>query len=659
MFRRALSLLLFVGMIAGLTSSPARAAINGNIACSGGGYFQVVNDKIVAKVTADNTLVNKCRGTAVVPEGVTEIGNYGLADEEFMTNVSLPNSLTKIGGNGLAGTKLSTVNLPPNLRVLSQGALQYNGYMTSLVIPPLVTQIDTLLVFGAYGLCDIYFLGRTAPTVDSAAFAQICKTNPWVPGAPVGNGSPKAWVPQGATSYPAINSDFGGLTVQNGGAIVLFDGNGATAGSIPATQSVAVNANVQIPTNSGAGALARTGFRFLGWCTSKLDDGSGQCFTSGDNYAAPEGTTILYANWQGKPTVIYDGNGATSGSAPVDSLSPYEEESSVTVLGNTGSLERLGYSFGGWAAAADGSGTLRQAGDTFDIGTTNSKFYVKWNANTNVVTYNSNGGSSVANGSFVTGGQIAAAPTAPSRAGYDLAGWSATNGGSLIAFPYSPTDTAGITLYAKWSVKTTASVTYSGNGSTGGTVPIDVGSPYFFGATISVSANSGVLEKTGYKFIGWNTAADGSGTSYGATGSTTFVLPTSDVTLFAVWESLPAEVKAATTAPIDVKKSANAPMFMPKFDRSSATLTGKGKSAIKKIVESAGVDATYIVTGVAGKLPGVPNSFVEALAKSRAERLKAYFVKLGVKESSIVIKIKITEIGIKPKTKIISQLPTS
>lgn len=59
-------------------------------------------------------------------------------------------------------------------------------------------------------------------------------------------------------------------------------------------------------------------------------------------------------------------------------------------------------------------------------------------------------------------------------------------------------------------------VEYNGNGNTSGTLPIpQYMNPYISGTTsITLGTNSGVLAKTGYTFGGWNTAADGTGTSY-------------------------------------------------------------------------------------------------------------------------------------------------
>lgn len=74
-------------------------------------------------------------------------------------------------------------------------------------------------------------------------------------------------------------------------------------------------------------------------------------------------------------------------------------------------------------------------------------------------------------------------------------------------------------------------VTYDGNGSDGGSVPVDTNA-YAEGATVTVS-DRGSMTLSGYAFIGWNTAADGSGTSYLA--GATFEIQTAGVVLYAQW----------------------------------------------------------------------------------------------------------------------------
>ena len=76
------------------------------------------------------------------------------------------------------------------------------------------------------------------------------------------------------------------------------------------------------------------------------------------------------------------------------------------------------------------------------------------------------------------------------------------------------------------------SVTYVGNGNTGGTVPTDF-HQYSAGASVTVLGNTGSLVKTGYVFAGWNLKADGSGTNY--VFESTFTMGTQNIVLFAKW----------------------------------------------------------------------------------------------------------------------------
>lgn len=77
----------------------------------------------------------------------------------------------------------------------------------------------------------------------------------------------------------------------------------------------------------------------------------------------------------------------------------------------------------------------------------------------------------------------------------------------------------------------TYTVTYNGNGNTGGSAPSD-SNAYLFGTTVTVLDNTGALVKTGYTFAGWNTTANGSGTAYAA--GATFGI-TENTILYAQW----------------------------------------------------------------------------------------------------------------------------
>ncbi len=78
----------------------------------------------------------------------------------------------------------------------------------------------------------------------------------------------------------------------------------------------------------------------------------------------------------------------------------------------------------------------------------------------------------------------------------------------------------------------TATITYNGNGATSGSVPVD-GNTYDIGAEAQIHGNTGNLAKTGYTFMGWNTADDGSGIDY--LEGDTIVLMGSVTLLYAKW----------------------------------------------------------------------------------------------------------------------------
>lgn len=74
-----------------------------------------------------------------------------------------------------------------------------------------------------------------------------------------------------------------------------------------------------------------------------------------------------------------------------------------------------------------------------------------------------------------------------------------------------------------------ATITFNANGGSG-TVPSAIST--YVGVANTIPSNS--LTRTGYTFNGWNTASDGSGTTY-ATNST--ITPSGDVTLYAQWQT--------------------------------------------------------------------------------------------------------------------------
>jgi uncharacterized repeat protein (TIGR02543 family) len=113
-------------------------------------------------------------------------------------------------------------------------------------------------------------------------------------------------------------------------------------------------------------------------------------------------------------------------------------------------------------------------------------------------------------------------------------GWSVNqNGTPVLNVGASYKVEKDITLYAVWTpTGGPASVTFNGNGNTGGAVPQAMTSTV--GGSITLPGNTGNLEKTGATFGGWSINQNGTPVlNVGAS----FTVTSATVTLYAVWTS--------------------------------------------------------------------------------------------------------------------------
>lgn len=148
------------------------------------------------------------------------------------------------------------------------------------------------------------------------------------------------------------------------------------------------------------------------------------------------------------------------------------------------------------------------------------------------ISYNANSGSGAPSAQTKTWGTaIKLSTTKPTRTGYTFKGWATTqaraNAGTVdYASGANYTSNAAATLYAVWQINTWT-VSYNGNGATGGSTASQTKT---YGQTLTLRTNG--FTRTDYVFKNWNTAANGSGTSYSAGGSYT---ANAAVTLYAQW----------------------------------------------------------------------------------------------------------------------------
>jgi len=224
-------------------------------------------------------------------------------------------------------------------------------------------------------------------------------------------------------------------------------------------------------------------------------------------------------------TVTYTNKGSDSGTPPTDSTKyPYSGSGKATALPNT-DLVKAGYTLTGWT---DGTNTYAIGSDIPVTG--NITLDPVWAANLNV-TYTDKGSDSGTpptdpiEYSYDGSDNATVLPnTDLVKAGYTLTGW--TDGTNTYAIGEEIPVVGDITLDPVW----TATVTYDANGGTGA-VPTD-GTIYSEGETATVLDNTEGLIESGYTFVGWNTEADGSGTSYAAGEELTI---SGNVTLYAQW----------------------------------------------------------------------------------------------------------------------------
>jgi uncharacterized repeat protein (TIGR02543 family) len=152
-----------------------------------------------------------------------------------------------------------------------------------------------------------------------------------------------------------------------------------------------------------------------------------------------------------EPTLTYRGNGATSGTAPVDTNSPYGPGATVTVFG-PGNLVKTGSLFSGWNTMPDGSGTSHAADGTFEL-TGSTILYAQWTMEPYTVTFDANGGSTPDPAEKVVefGASYGTLATS-NRPGFSFGGWfTAPSGGTEVTPATIVTATGNHTLFARWS----------------------------------------------------------------------------------------------------------------------------------------------------------------------------------------------------------------
>ena len=300
---------------------------------------------------------------------------------------------------------------------------------------------------------------------------------------------------------------------------VTFNGNTSTSGTMTAQSAGTATA---LTTN----AFVKTGYTFTGWNT--LANGTGYSYVENAVYAFTTDTT-LYAQWQANRTFYT----VTFYANAVDATGTTASQTSdVAAALNLSGFTRPNKNFLGWDTNyASGTATYKD-GETYAF-TSNIDLYAIWvNQVSRDVTFNGNGSTSGSTASQTASSSTTLNPNGFAKTGYTFLKWNTAVDGTGVSYNsgYTYSFAAGLILYAVWSKNLT--ISYSGNDSTSGSVPTSQ-AYYVGGPKLTVATNTGNLQKTGYTLVGWNTAANGTGTAYAIGGTnSTF---TNDATLYAQW----------------------------------------------------------------------------------------------------------------------------
>ena len=480
------------------------------------------------KTIGTGAFYNNSLTSVTIPDGVTYLGNNAFCNND-LSSISLPSSVTNIGANAFTLNSFSSFQLPPSpvfppgsvSVTWSDGSTSYAPGDTVSDLSKAYTRELTLTDYDIIYNLDGGTNNGSNPATYNIETITITLLEPTRTG----------YTFEGWFSEAEFTNEITEITIGSTGDVTLFaqwttneytitfDGNTNSGGSLPTAITQDYNSQVTVPGNTGA--LTKMGYTFNGWNT--LANGSGTAYLEDDTFNMPATNSTLFAQWS--PTeydITYNLEGGTNnGSNPAT----YNiGTSTITFLAPT----KTGYTFEGWFSEAEFTNEITEItlGSTGDV-----TLFAQWTINSYNITYNLDGGTN--NGSNPVTYNIGTSTItllAPTKTGYTFAGWFSEAEFTNEITEITLGSTGDITLFAQWTISS-YTVSFSGNTNTGGSLPSAITQNY--NSQVTVPSNTGSLTKTGYTFIGWNTLANGSGTTYVA--GNTFNMPAANRILYAKW----------------------------------------------------------------------------------------------------------------------------
>jgi uncharacterized repeat protein (TIGR02543 family) len=286
-------------------------------------------------------------------------------------------------------------------------------------------------------------------------------------------------------------------------------------GSVPAPTAVNYLQQFNLAPSTGFTKTVVSGsdtitYAFVAW------SGPTGTFNPGQSYYMSAGDLTFTATWTRIYNVVYSFSG---GSVPSPGIADQQKLLNETITVTATQPSRSGYQFIGWV---DQSGETTTAGFSYTVRDNHYLLYAQWRATPYTVTYDGAGGSPIPSQLPKTIGQSFTVGSAPTRIGYDFNGWSDGVNTYAAGAPYV-TEARNIIFTAQWIAQIYV-VTYDlngGSGSAGGNYS------YTYGTSAYLLPTTG-FALTDYSFGGWTTSPGGPSVG------TTFA-PSSDITLYAIW----------------------------------------------------------------------------------------------------------------------------
>ena len=406
-----------------------------------------------------------------IANGITEIGAHTFEAYGNISSIVLPNSVMKVGENAFNHCdKAISIDFGTGLKEIGATAFSDCKALTSISLPASLETIGSSAFSGCAGLTGGLVIPNSVTTIGDSAFANDEKL----------------------TEELTIGSSVTSIG-KNAFANCRFSGTLTIPDSVTSIGEAAFNACqfTDISLGNGLVEIGKNAFYNSGTYSGHLSIPD-SVITIGESAFSSLRFTSIHL---GK-SVTTIGASAFINCTSVHSLD-------VTSVGSTVSYDTRAFT------SMANPNTIYLNSDEQKNTISN---YISEGRSAFAIT---NGGTFAAGTSFESG-KLAT----PTKEGSIFAGWYTKDGTSGDNVTNT---TRGNTYYAKW----TYSITFDGNGATGGSMTAQQVTE----GDTSTTLTANTFTKTGYAFDGWNTAKDGSGDSY--TDQAT--APTTSTTLYAQW----------------------------------------------------------------------------------------------------------------------------